>query len=149
MKIVIDKPILIMGLPGAGKSALATALSNQLKAVHWNADEVRTHLNKDLGFSLSDRIEQARRMRFLCDVVLRSGKVVIADFVCPLEETRIAFGEAFVIWVNRIEKSRYEDTNQIFTAPTKADLEIPYGLTLEEEVTIVIDKLVEYGYILP
>lgn len=145
MKIILDKPILIMGLPGAGKSVLATALSKQLKAVHWNADEVRTHLNKDLGFSLSDRIEQARRMRFLCDVVLRSGKVVIADFVCPTKETIDAFGEAFIVFVDRIKECRYADTNALFEYPDKVDVVIPFGLTIEEEVDLVMEEIVRRG----
>jgi adenylylsulfate kinase-like enzyme len=51
------KKILIMGLPGAGKSTLAKALAQRLNAVHLNADEIRTEINKGLGFSLEDRIE--------------------------------------------------------------------------------------------
>jgi adenylylsulfate kinase len=43
--------ILIMGLPGAGKTALARALAPFLTAVQFNADEVRANINRDLGFS--------------------------------------------------------------------------------------------------
>ena len=65
------RKILIMGLPGAGKTTLAKALAPRLNAAHFNADEVRTNINKDLGFSEADRIEQARRMGWLCDRSLR------------------------------------------------------------------------------
>lgn len=58
----MKKKILIMGLPGAGKTTLANGLAPRLNAAHFNADEVRANINKDLGFSEADRIEQARRM---------------------------------------------------------------------------------------
>ena len=109
-----------MGLPGAGKTTLAQALAPRLNAVVFNADEVRQHLNKDLGFSELDRIGHARRMGWLCDQVVRTGSYAIADFVCPTPATRAAFlegGTAFVIWLRRIERSRFEDTNRMFTPP--------------------------------
>ncbi len=113
-----------MGLPGAGKTTLATELAKQLKAVHFNADEIRKKINKDLKFSIEDRMEQARRMGVLCDIVVRAGHFAIADFVCPTEETRRVFNADIIIWVDRIEKGRFEDTNIIFTSPQKFDYRI-------------------------
>src|SRR5262247_4748634 len=101
----MKKKILIMGLPGAGKTTLSKVLAPRLNAVHFNADEVRAHINKDLGFSEIDRIEHARRMGWLCDQVVKTGCFAIADFVCPTPETRAAFmqgGQAFTVWVDRI-----------------------------------------------
>ena len=109
--------ILIMGLPGSGKTTLARALAPKLKAVHWNADAVRAHINSHLGFSEQDRIEQARRMGWLCDQVTAAGSWAIADFVCPTPITRAAFGPATVIWVDTIKEGRYEDTNKMFIPP--------------------------------
>src|SRR5260370_21900378 len=108
------RKILIMGLPGAGKTTLANALAPLLNAVVFNADAVRANLSRDLGFSRSDRVEHARRMGWMSDRVVEAGGTVIADFICPTEETRAAFGDTFIIWVDRIAVGRFEDTNQMF-----------------------------------
>ena len=116
--------ILIMGLPSSGKTTLATALARDLSCVHFNADEVRKEINKDLGFSVKDRIEQARRMGVLCDIASRYGAHVIADFVCPTPETREAFGAHFTVWVDRIKEGPFEDTNKLFVPPENHDVRV-------------------------
>jgi adenylylsulfate kinase len=121
------KKILLMGLPGAGKTTLATQLALRLNAVHFNADDVRAHINKDLGFSETDRIEQARRMGWLCDQVVKVGCFAIADFICPTPATRAAFltgGEAFVIFMDRIQIGTFADTNRMFVRPESYDLRV-------------------------
>jgi len=118
------RKILVMGLPGAGKTTFSKALAKRLGAVHFNADEVRAAVNKDLGFSVEDRIEQARRMGFLADTVAASGTFAIADFVCPTDETREAFfegGQGFTILIDRIEAGRFEDTNRLFVRPAEPE----------------------------
>jgi hypothetical protein len=118
------RKILIMGLPGAGKTTLTAALAPLLNAVVFNADAVRANLSRDLSFNHSDRIEHARRMGWMCDRVVEAGGTVIADFICPTEETRAAFGEAFTIWLDRIDAGRFEDTNQMFVPPARYDLRV-------------------------
>lgn len=116
-----------MGLPGSGKTTIARILHSRLNAVLFNADEVRRNINKDLGFSVEDRIEQARRMGWLCDQVTATGGYSIADFICPTPETRAAFaegGEAFVVWVDRIASGRFDDTNRLFQPPARCDLRV-------------------------
>lgn len=118
------KKILIMGLPGAGKTTLAKALMPRLHAVHFNADAVREHINKDLGFARDDRVEHARRMGWLCDRVVEAGTFAIADFICPTEQTRAAFGDAFVVWIDRIKESRFPDTDAMFEPPSEWDVRV-------------------------
>jgi hypothetical protein len=123
----MPKKILIMGLPGAGKTTLAKELAPRLNAVHFNADAVRAHVNKDLGYSEVDRIEHAARMGWLCDQVARVGGYAIADFICPTPKTRDAFlrgGEAFVIFMDRIQTGAFPDTNRMFMRPEHYDLRV-------------------------
>jgi adenylylsulfate kinase len=123
----MHRKILIMGLPGAGKTTLANALTPRLSAVHFNADEVRRHVNRDLGFAEADRVEHAWRMGWLCDQVVKAGGFVVADFICPTPATRAAFaegGEPFVVWVDRIKQGRFADTNQLFVPPERYDIRV-------------------------
>jgi hypothetical protein len=123
----MKRKILVMGLPGAGKTTLSKVLAPRLNAVHFNADEVRANVNRDLGFSEADRIEQARRMGWLCDQVVIVGCFAIADFICPTPATRDAFlagGDTFVIWLDRIKAGAFEDTNRMFVPPEHFDLRI-------------------------
>jgi cytidyltransferase-like protein len=124
MEYDVGRKILIMGLPGAGKTTLAQALAPLLNAVIFNADAVRANLSRDLGFNLEDRIEHARRMGWMCDRVVEAGGTVIADFICPTPETRAVFGQAFTIWLDRIEAGRFDDTNRMFVRPETFDLRV-------------------------
>ena len=133
--------IQIIGLPGSGKTALAELLADRINAVHFNADKVRADLNSDLGFSPKDRIEQARRMGALARLTSSQGYITVVDFVCPTEETRAAFGKPdALIWVNRIEVGRFEDTNKMWESPKNADVTILDGMTLEAEADLIIRK---------
>lgn len=136
--------ILIFGLPGTGKTALAQELATRTDSVHINADAVRADLSSDLGFSDTDRLEQARRMGAVARIVSANGKTAIVDFVCPTKETRRAFGKAdFTFWVDRIDESRYEDTNKVWEAPSpnEFDLRIRKGLSIEQEVDACFSKI--------
>jgi len=124
MTLAANRKLLVMGLPGAGKTTLARAIAPMLGAVVFNADEVRANISRDLGFSLADRVEHARRMGWLCDRVVEAGGIALADFVCPTPETRTAFGDAFIIFVDRIESGRFADTNQLFSKPEHWDMRV-------------------------
>lgn len=118
--------ILIMGLPGAGKTYLAERLKSQLEAdgktVGWlNADEVRKHYN-DWDFSKEGRIRQSLRMRDLADT--SNTDYCIVDFVAPLVEMRNNFKADWTIWMDTIEAGRYEDTNKMFIEPEVYDFRV-------------------------
>ena len=120
------KKILIMGLPGSGKTTLAEVLRTKLweegRTVAWlNADEIRALYN-DWDFSHEGRIRQSKRMRELADA--SDNDYVIADFVAPLVEMRNNFKADWVIWVDTIEKGRFEDTNKAFVPPEVYDFRI-------------------------
>jgi DNA polymerase III delta prime subunit len=141
--------ILIMGLPGAGKTTLADALKRYLEAhgdlekinpqrilnyegipgpgffkvhVDWfNADDVRRKFN-DWDFSKEGRIRQSLRM--LQFAVECSGEFVICDFVAPLVEMRNNFKADWTIWVDTIREGRYADTNAAFVEPEVYDFRV-------------------------
>ena len=84
------KIILIMGLPGSGKTTLANEIAPSLNAKRLNADEVRKEAN-DWDFSEEGRIRQAKRMADFAKKLKDDGDYVVADFVCPTPEARILF----------------------------------------------------------
>lgn len=133
------KRILIMGLPGSGKTYFAEKLKKYLEdhseffnvadnvgetraKVKWiNADDVRKKYN-DWDFSNEGRIRQSIRMRELADSFLKD--FVIADFIAPLPEMRHNFKADWTIWIDTIEKGRFEDTNKVFVPPEVYDFRI-------------------------
>ena len=133
--------ILIMGLPGSGKTYFAERLKQYLEqhikpvdehslrpiadaqvTVAWlNADEVRRHYN-DWDFSQEGRVRQSQRMRDLADEA--NTDYCIVDFVAPLVEMRNNFKADWTIWIDTIEKGRFEDTNRMFVPPEVYDFRV-------------------------
>jgi len=81
------------GLPAAGKSTMAIALEQAFTKIgilccRLDADIVRQGINNDLGYELSDRKENIRRIAYLNRYMLDSGLVVLNSFIQPTNEIR-------------------------------------------------------------
>ena len=110
------RKILIMGLPGSGKTTLAKLLAPMFNAVWLNADKVREEVN-DWDFTPTGRTRQTDRMKTYAQKALDDNRNVIADFICPTEQTRRDFDADYIIWMDTIKEGRFEDTNKIFEPP--------------------------------
>ena len=117
------KIILVMGLPGAGKTTLADEMAPLINAKRLNADEVRKAAD-DWDFSAEGRVRQAKRMAEFAIKLKSEGHYVIADFVAPTPEARSLFPADFIVWVDTIKKGRFEDTNQMFVSPKNFDYHV-------------------------
>ena len=62
-------------------------------------------------------------MKDLADMYGQYNEIIICDFVCPLQKTRDQFNPDYIIFMNTIDESRYEDTNKVFEPPKKFDVE--------------------------
>jgi adenylylsulfate kinase len=129
--------ILIMGLPGAGKTTFAQELVKRLMMNHtvqwYNADTVRALYN-DWDFSDTGRKRQVERMRDLSNA--SETEFVICDFVCPTEDYRKTYNADVVIWIDTIQAGRYADTNKVFEKPASVD----YRVTDWGQTKDTIDK---------
>jgi len=117
------KIILIMGLPGAGKTTLANELNKLIESKRLNADEIRRAAN-DWDFSEEGRTRQSKRMSDAALKLKNEGNNVIADFICPTPEARKLFPADYIVWVDTIKEGRFEDTNQMFVKPEKFDFHV-------------------------
>jgi len=147
---VKPRKILIMGLPGAGKTTLARALERSLQARRIpvtivDGDAVRL-LWQDVDFSEEGRVRQATRIGELANDLREQGFIPICSFVCPTPDCRAMFwahdlDTPFIVFVDRITESAYPDTNRMFIPPVHADYTVPYGEAVEVSVKRILSRL--------
>ena len=111
--------ILIVGLPGSGKTWLGSRIAEKLDIPFWDADVVRKIYN-DWDFSIQGRDRQSMRMRKLAEV----DTISISAFIAPLPGYIRNFFPDKLIFMDTVKDCEYEDTNKLFNPPTKFDVRI-------------------------
>ncbi len=166
------------GLPGSGKSTVANLIEQQLHArgVHTillDGDNIRHGLNKDLGFSATDRVENIRRVGEVAKLMTDAGLIVLCAFISPFATERqmvrdiLVPGEFIEIFVDtpleqcmaRDPKGLYKKAlageiknftgvDQAYEAPVAPEIVLGQGeATAQQSSARVIAYLVERFYI--
>jgi bifunctional enzyme CysN/CysC len=159
-----QRPALVWltGLPGAGKTTIATALERELRRLGHHTyvldgDVLRTGLNRDLGFTDADRVENIRRVAEVAALMVDAGLIVIASFISPFEHerayarSRVEPGEFLEVFVDtplavaeerdpkgmykrarRGELANFTGVDSRYEAPTAPDVRIETTATSPE-----------------
>lgn len=164
------------GFSGAGKSTIATALTDKLKSQNYqievlDGDEIRENLTKGLGFSKEDRDTNIRRIGFVAKLLVRNGVIVLVPVISPYkairDEMRRQIGDFVEIFVNApIEECEKRDVKGLYKKvragqikqftgiddpyepPSNPEVECRTDLEeLPESVDKIYAKLQDMGYI--
>lgn len=164
------------GLPCSGKSSIADAVAEKLrqrglKAERLDADIIRKHLWRELGFSKEDRDENIRRATFLSKLLTRNGIIVLTSFVSPYTDlrnyARREIGDFVEIYVKcPVEVCIQRDTRGMYKKALAGEIQNFTGISdpyeeplnpevlieshkesLEESMSKVMAKIRELGYI--
>ena len=166
------------GLSGAGKSTIANRLETTLHALGrhtylLDGDNVRKGLNKDLGFTAEDRVENIRRVAEVAALMADAGLIVITAFISPFRNERrmaralMADGEFLEIFVDTpLEVAERRDAKGLYRKARRGELanftgiDSPYEAPHDAEITIdgarvepqaaadrIVDELLRRGII--
>ncbi len=166
------------GLSGAGKSTIANLVERQLHArgCHTyllDGDNVRHGLNKDLGFSAADRVENIRRIAEVAALMADAGLIVLTAFISPFRAERamaralLPAGEFFEIFVDTpLEVAETRDAKGLYRKARRGELanftgiDSPYEPPDAPELTIanatgdpadaarrIVDLLAQRGFL--
>ena len=170
----------LTGLSGAGKSAIANMLETRLFAMGrqtylLDGDNVRHGLNKDLGFTDADRVENIRRVAEVAKLFVDAGVIVLTAFISPFRSERQMarallekdeFLEVFVDTPLAVAESR--DPKGLYKKARRGELknftgiDSPYEAPLDAEIRIdttqlsvgqaverILETLIERGIVQP
>ena len=147
------------GLSGSGKSTIANAVEQQFaeKGFHTfllDGDNIRHGLNKDLGFTEADRIENIRRIGEVSKLMIDAGLIVITAFISPFESERnmvremVDDGEFVEIFIDTpLQVAETRDVKGLYAKARAGELknftgiDSPYETPLKPEITIDTRKL--------
>ena len=162
------------GLSGSGKSTIANVLEKKLHAMGCHTylldgDNVRHGLNRDLGFTDADRVENIRRVAETAKLFVDAGLIVMVSFISPFKSERrmardLFEDEEFVeVWVDtpleicekRDAKGLYKKArageiknftgiDSAYEVPEKADIRLPAGDETPEELVSRLLTLLEF-----
>ena len=175
-----QKPCVVWftGLSGSGKSTIANIVEQKLfeRGRHsylLDGDNVRHGLNKDLGFTDADRVENIRRVSEVSALMVDAGLIVLVSFISPfvaerqMARERVASGEFIEVFVNTpIEVAEQRDPKGLYQKARRGELvnftgiDSPYEepespeltvdtttMTAEDAADVIIDYLRVNGFI--
>ena len=111
---------MILGLSGAGKTTVSFAVeeylvSRGIPAYGLDGDNIRTGLNKNLGFAPEDREENIRRVAEVGKLFADSGVVALCSFVSPFIKVIFDKNKAFCLWgIHKLESYAKKNYKNIF-----------------------------------
>jgi adenylylsulfate kinase len=174
-----SKVIWLTGLSGSGKSTIGLALEKRLFQENFVAqlldgDNIRSGINKNLGFSEEDRKENIRRIAEIAKLYLSSGIITINSFISPTAETRyiakeiVGDGDFLEIYINApmatcesrdvkglYKKARageiqgFTGVNQAYEEPENPALELRTDLLSVDEAVDILFTFLKKHIILP
>ncbi|MDC3055965.1 sulfate adenylyltransferase subunit CysN [Paracoccaceae bacterium] len=156
-----QKPAILWmtGLSGSGKSTIANAVEGQLAQKGFNTflldgDNIRHGLNKDLGFTEADRIENIRRIGEVSKLMTDAGLIVITAFISPFESERnmvremVEPGEFLEIFIDTpLQIAETRDVKGLYAKARAGELEnftgidSPYENPSKPEIIIKTEEL--------
>ena len=122
------------GLSGAGKSTIANLVEKQLHALGkhtylLDGDNVRHGLNKDLGFTDADRVENIRRVAEVARLMADAGLICLVSFISPFRSERafarglLPAGEFFEVFVDTpLEVAESRDVKGLYAKARRGEL---------------------------
>ena len=147
------------GLSGSGKSTVANMLEKRLHAagrhtILLDGDNIRHGLNRDLGFSEADRVENLRRVAEVARLMVDAGLIVLVSFISPYRSERRAARELFApgefveVHVNTpLEECERRDVKGLYGKARRGELKNFTGIDspyeAPENAEIVIDTSVD------